>query len=156
MSVNKESYNITDGKKEYFGKLTGNLIYTAESPEDFPTVGDFVLFQSFDDESLAMIHKVLDRKSLLKRKNAGKKIEYQLIAANVDYAIIIQALDKDINVKRLERYIVMIKEFDVEPIVLFSKSDLIDEKEKKRIANRQRLEFQKQTYSLLVIITWKM
>lgn len=133
ISVNKESYNISDGKKEYFGKLTGNMIYSSESPEDFPTVGDFVTFQSFEEESLAIIHKVLDRKSLLKRKSAGKKVEYQLIAANVDYAIVIQALEGDLNMNRLERYIAMINEFNVQPIILFSKSDLISEEEKNRI-----------------------
>ncbi|MCW8850893.1 MAG: GTPase RsgA, partial [Melioribacteraceae bacterium] len=127
ISVNKESYNITDGKKEYFGKLTGNMIYSSESPEDFPTIGDFVTFQSFDEESLAIIHKVLDRKSLLKRKSAGKKVEYQLIAANIDFAIVIQALEGDLNMNRLERYIAMINEFNVQPIILFSKSDLISE-----------------------------
>ena len=133
ISVNKESYNLTDGNKEFFGKLTGNMMYSSESPEDFPTVGDFVTFQSFDEDSLAMIHKVLERKSLLKRKSSGKLIEYQLIAANVDYAIVIQALDGDFNMNRLERYIAMINEFKVQPIILFSKTDLVSEEEKNRI-----------------------
>ena len=133
VSVNKESYKLTDGINEYFGKLTGNMMYSSESPEDFPTVGDFVTFQSFDEESLAMIHKVLERKSLLKRKSSGKLIDYQLIAANIDYAIIIQALDGDTNLNRLERYVSMINEFNVQPIILFSKSDLISEAEKNKI-----------------------
>ena len=133
VSVNKESYNISDGKRDYFAKLTGNMMYSSDSPEDYPTVGDFVKFQSFEEESLAIIHKVLERKSLLKRKTAGKKIEFQLIAANVDYAIVIQALDGDFNMNRLERYIAMINEFKVQPIVLFSKTDLVSEEEKNRI-----------------------
>jgi ribosome biogenesis GTPase len=138
VSVNKESYNINDGVKEYFGKLTGNMMYSSDSPEDFPTVGDFVTFQSFDEESVVMIHKVLERKSLLKRKNAGKKVEYQLIAANVDYAIVIQALEGDFNMNRLERYIAMINEFKVQPIILFSKTDLVSEEEKNRIISETK------------------
>ena len=133
ISINRESYIINDGKNEFFAKLTGNMIYSAESPEDFPTVGDFVLFQNFEDDSLAIIHKVLPRKSLLKRKSAGPKIEYQLIAANVDFAIIMQALDHDFNPKRLERYLAMANELDIEPIILFSKADLINNDQKDKI-----------------------
>ena len=133
ISVNRESYIISDGQQEFFAKLTGNMLYSAESPEDFPTVGDFVLFQNFEDDSLAIIHKMLPRKSLLKRKNAGKKVEYQLIAANVDFAIIIQALDHDFNPKRLERYLAMANEFRIEPIILFSKADLINDDQKDKI-----------------------
>jgi ribosome biogenesis GTPase len=133
ISVNKESFIINNGKQELFTKLTGNLLYSAETAEDFPTVGDFVLFQNFEDDSLAIIHKVLPRKSLLKRKSAGKKVEYQLIAANVDFAIIIQALDQDFNPKRLERYLAMANEFEIEPIILFSKADLINNDQKDEI-----------------------
>ncbi len=133
ISVNKESFVISNSEKEFFAKLTGNMLYTAESPEDFPTVGDFVLFQNFEDDSLAVIHQVLPRKSLLKRKSAGKKVEYQLIAANVDFAIIIQALDHDFNPKRLERYLSMANEFGIEPIILFSKADLINNDQKEKI-----------------------
>ncbi len=138
ITVNKESYNISDGQKEYFTKLTGNLLYSSDSPEDFPTVGDFVLFQSFEDESLAIIHKTLERKTLLKRKNPGKKIEYQLIAANLDFAIIVQSLDNDFNPKRLERYLAMVNEFGIEPIILFSKSDLITEDERNKIIKKTK------------------
>ena len=64
-------------------------------------------------------------KTLLKRKTAGKKVELQLIAANIDSAMIIQSLDSDLNLRRLERYLVMVSESDISPIVLLSKSDLM-------------------------------
>lgn len=133
ITVNKESYIINDGSNEYFARLTGNMLYTSDSPEDFPTVGDFVLFQKFDDDSLTIIHKILERQNLLKRKSSGKKVEYQLIGANIDYAIIIQALDNDFNINRLERYLAMVQEFQVEPILLFSKSDLVNKNDLERI-----------------------
>jgi ribosome biogenesis GTPase len=143
ITVNKESFIINDGEKEFFAKLTGNMLYSAESAEDFPTVGDFVLFQNFEDDSLAIIHKLLPRNSLLKRKSAGKKVEYQLIAANVDFAIIVQALDNDFNPKRLERYLAMTNEFGIEPIILFSKSDLISVDEREKILSGLKLNSQK-------------
>lgn len=139
IAVNKESYNISNGESEFFAKLTGNLMYSSDSPDDFPTVGDFVLYQNFDEDSLAIIHKVLKRRILLKRKSPGKKIEYQLIAANIDYAIIIQALDNDFNVNRLERYLAMVNEFGVEPLIFFSKSDLTNEEEKNKILENIKL-----------------
>jgi len=142
ITVNKESYNISDGSNDYFAKLTGNMLYASDSPEDFPTVGDFVKFQKFEEDSLAIIHKVLERKSLLKRKSSGKKVEYQLIGANIDFAIIIQALDNDFNINRLERYLTMVREFGIEPIILFSKSDLRSANDCKNIIETVKLRVQ--------------
>ena len=99
-----------------------------------PAVGDWVYTQLFDDDSLAIIHDILPRKTLLKRKASGKKVEYQLIAANIDAAIIMQSLDSNFNLRRLERYLVMINEGRITPLIFLSKSDLIseDEIEKKK------------------------
>ena len=92
---------------------------------DFPTVGDWVYVQLFDDDSFAIIHEIFPRRSLLKRKTSGKKIEYQLIAANIDTAIIMQSLDSNFNLRRLERYLVMINESNITPVIFLSKSDLV-------------------------------
>lgn len=62
---------------------------------------------------------------MIKRKAAGKKIDYQLIAANIDIAIIMQALDSNFNIRRLERYLVIVNDNNITPIILLSKSDLI-------------------------------
>lgn len=136
ISVNRESFIINDGTKEYFAKVTGNLMFSAETSLDFPTVGDFVYFQNFDVDSTAIIHKVLERKTLLTRKSPGKKIEFQLIAANVDFAIIIQSLDNDFNTNRLERYLIMVNEFNIKPVILLSKSDLLNSNEVEKISDK--------------------
>ena len=73
----------------------------------------------------SIIHEIIQRKSLLKRKTPGKKIDFQLIAANIDTACIVQSLDDNFNLRRLERYLVMINESNIRPIVLLSKSDLL-------------------------------
>ncbi len=133
ITVNKNSYIIQNGKNEIFAKITGALMFNADSPLDYPAVGDWVYVQVFDDDSFAVIHEILPRKSLLKRKTSGKQIEFQLIAANIDTAMIIQSLDFNYNIRRLERYLVMINESHIHPLVLLSKSDLLaaDEIEKK-------------------------
>jgi ribosome biogenesis GTPase len=125
ISVNKNSFVVSNGEKDIFAELTGKFLFNSDSALDLPTVGDFVYAQLFDDDTLAIIQDILPRKSLLKRKAAGKKIDYQLIAANIDNAIIMQSLDSNFNLRRLERYLVMINENNIIPIILLSKSDLI-------------------------------
>jgi len=89
ISVNKNSFVVSTGFKDVYADLTGKFLFNTDSSLDFPTVGDWVYAQFFDDDSLAIIHDIFPRKSLLKRKTAGKKIEYQRIAANIDTAVII-------------------------------------------------------------------
>ena len=104
-------------------------MYSAASPVDYPAVGDWVLANFYDDNNFSIINEILPRKSLLKRKTPGKKIDFQLIAANIDVAFIVQSLDGNFNLRRLERYLVMINESKIRPIVLLSKSDLLPSEE---------------------------
>ena len=129
ISVNKNSFVVSNGVKDIYAELTGKFLFNSEDPLDLPAVGDWVYAQLFDDDELAIIHDMLPRKSLLKRKASGKKVEYQLIAANIDTAIIMQSLDSNFNLRRLERYIVMINEGKIIPAVFLSKSDLISQEE---------------------------
>ena len=129
ISVNKNSFVVSNGEKDIYAELTGKFLFNSDSALDLPTVGDFVYAQLFDDDSLAIIQDILPRKTLLKRKAAGKKIDYQLIAANINIAIIMQALDSNFNIRRLERYLVIVNDNNITPIILLSKSDLISPEE---------------------------
>ena len=124
-TVDRNSYTVTNGRKDVFAETTGKLMFHADSPLDCPAVGDWVYAQFFDDETFAVIHEILPRRSLLKRKTSGKRIEFQLIAANIDTALIMQSLDSNYNLRRLERYLVMTNEGNIHPVVLLSKSDLL-------------------------------
>lgn len=134
ISVNKNSFVVSNGVKEIYAELTGRFLYNSENSLELPAVGDFVYAQLFDDDELAIIHEILPRRTLLKRKASGKKVEFQLIAANIDTAIIMQSLDSNFNLRRLERYLVMINEGKIIPVIFLSKSDLIstDEIEEKK------------------------
>jgi ribosome biogenesis GTPase / thiamine phosphate phosphatase len=132
ISVHKESYLINKGKTDVFSELAGKLVYSSDSAIHLPTIGDWVYADFYDQESHAIIHDVLPRKTLIKRKTSGKNIDFQLIAANIDYAFIVQSLDQNFNLRRLERYLVMVNESNIQPIVLLSKSDLISENEVKQ------------------------
>lgn len=129
ISVNKNSLVVSNGTNDIYAELTGKFLFDSDSSLDLPAVGDWVYAQLFDDDYLAIIHDVLPRKSLLKRKTPGKKIEHQLIATNIDTAIIMQSLDSNFNLRRLERYLVMINEGKITPAVFLSKSDLISKEE---------------------------
>jgi ribosome biogenesis GTPase len=124
-AAHKNSYLIHNGEASIFSEITGKIKFGASSPLDYPVVGDWVFIQYFDNESLAIIHGILPRRSLLKRKTSGNRIEYQPIASNIDFAFIMQSIDDNFNLRRLERYLVMANESGIQPMVMFSKSDLL-------------------------------
>lgn len=125
VAVNKDNYLLRNESNEVLAEITGKFMFRADSPLDYPAVGDWVYVKYFDNGSFAVIDELFPRKTVLKRKTSGKKIEFQLIAANIDTAFIMQSLDTNFNLRRLERYLAMINESNIRPIVLLSKSDLI-------------------------------
>lgn len=124
IAVDKESYVINGGHGECRAELTGKLMHAASSPLDYPTVGDWVYVRLFDNNTFAVIHGLVPRINLLKRKTVGKAVDIQLIAANIDVAFIVQSVDSNFNLHRLERYLVVAAESKIKPIILLSKSDL--------------------------------
>jgi ribosome biogenesis GTPase len=82
---------------------------------------------------------VLPRKSFLRRKAPGKDIDFQMIAANIDVAFVMQSCHFDFNVRRLERYLVMVREGHIEPVLLLTKIDLVGALELESLIGRIRL-----------------
>ena len=123
--MDRERYLIRNEGEEVQAEPAGKLLFSAESTEDLPCVGDWVLVQYHNGGTLAIIHDVLPRKTFLRRKSAGAQVEYQMIASNIDVAFIVQSCDLNFNVRRMERYLVMVREGHVEPLILLSKSDLV-------------------------------
>ncbi len=128
-AIHKGECEVSDGETTRSAKMTGRMRHRAQSKLDYPTVGDWVLVKDFTDEDFGSIRRVLKRRSELKRKSAGRTTRYQLIAANIDIAFIMQALGPGYNLQRLERYLVMVNESGIEPVVLLSKSDLLTPEE---------------------------
>jgi ribosome biogenesis GTPase len=148
-AVHKDSYLVRNNKSEVLAELAGNFIYSAESSMDLPAVGDWALVQFHNDDTFAIIHGLLPRKSFLRRKTPGKKIDYQMIAVNIDSALIVQACDFDFNLRRLERYLVMVNEGHIEPVLLLTKSDLVSpEKLEQRISEVRQANIQCKVFPL--------
>jgi ribosome biogenesis GTPase / thiamine phosphate phosphatase len=91
-----------------------------------PAVGDWVAARRVDPE-LALIEAVLPRRTTFSRRVAGRTVAEQVIAANVDLAVIVCGLDGDFNVRRLERYLVLARESGADTLIVLNKSDLCDD-----------------------------
>jgi ribosome biogenesis GTPase / thiamine phosphate phosphatase len=123
--VDRERYLVRNEQAEVQAEPAGKLLYAVDSPQDLPSVGDWALVQYHNDGTLAIIHDLLPRRTLLRRKAAGHKVEYQIIAANIDVAFIMQSCDSNFNLRRMERYLVIARDGHIEPRILLSKSDLV-------------------------------
>jgi len=137
ISEHKERYIVKTENAELDAEVTGNLRFTATSREDFPVVGDWVAISSFDN--LAIIHKILPRFSVIKRLAVGQFGDTQIIASNIDCAILVQAIDRDFNINRLERYLTICYASKVTPKIVLTKVDLMDEKQVAEIVKSVKL-----------------
>jgi ribosome biogenesis GTPase len=125
ISEHKDRYVVKTKNGEYNSEVIGNLRFTAESKNDLPAVGDWVAISEYD-ENKALIHSVYPRHSILERKAAGKISQTQIIATNIDYALIIQSVNRDFNINRIERYLTICHSSKIKPIIVLSKIDLIE------------------------------
>ena len=121
----KERYLVFTEYGIFQGEVSGKLLYSTDSNSDFPKVGDWVVLSIFKEDSKVIIYEVLKRRNKFSRQSAGQKIEEQVLAANIDTVFVVQSLDQNYNIKRMERYISMIYEMKAEPVILLNKSDLV-------------------------------
>jgi ribosome biogenesis GTPase len=150
----RERYIVSDGDNEYDAEITGNLRFSASSRADFPAVGDWVAIKIYDSDQ-AIIHKVLPRKSVLARQAVGKFGELQIISSNIDVAFIVQAINNNFNINRLERYLIICYAADIEPVLVISKTDLSSEKEIREAIDSLEKRDKKVKFILLSNITLK-
>lgn len=111
-------------KGEISGKLTGKLRHTCSSKGDFPTVGDWIGFKPSKNKGFVQIQIILERKSTFSRKVAGKRSDQQVIAANIDTILIVNGLDQDFNIRRIERYVTLASESGAVFVIVLNKADL--------------------------------
>ncbi|MBT3251567.1 MAG: ribosome small subunit-dependent GTPase A [Candidatus Marinimicrobia bacterium] len=135
VSEHKDRYVVRSENGDFDSELIGNLRFTAEDRHDFPAVGDWVAFSEFDEDK-ALIHHIYPRKSIIERQAVGKFGQKQIIASNIDYGLIVQAVDNNFNVNRLERYLTICNTSKVKPIIILNKIDLIDESQLNTILSK--------------------
>jgi len=145
-SWEKQGYlaaRVIRGEKNYFrvcssqGDLTvqfaGKIRYKAADRAGLPVVGDWVVVEP-QAGGRGMIHALLPRKSSFSRnlsgsrKNQGKqRFEQQVIAANIDLIFIVSGLDRDFNLRRIERYLTLVGSCGADAVILLNKTDLCDD-----------------------------
>jgi len=108
-----------------FSELRLPQRFGAEAESGQATAGDWVLL----DRGRTRIVRLLDRRSLFKRRAAGRESRIQLIAANVDTLLIVSSCNDDFNVARIERYLALAREAEAEPLLVLTKSDLAEDAE---------------------------
>ncbi|MDD5222007.1 MAG: ribosome small subunit-dependent GTPase A [Patescibacteria group bacterium] len=80
------------------------------------------------DKERAVIHGILPRKTIMKRKYSNKN-DVQVIATNIDVAFVVESIDRDYNLNRLERYFAIAKDGGIKPAIIMNKIDLISKEE---------------------------
>jgi ribosome biogenesis GTPase len=125
--VEREAYLVYSETGELDAEVSGKFRHEAESPADFPAVGDWIAAQPLPGEAKAVIHAVLPRTSKFARKVAGEKTVEQIVAANVDTLFLVCGLDGDFNVARIERYLVPAWDSGAAPVIVLNKADLCDD-----------------------------
>jgi ribosome biogenesis GTPase len=124
-AVDRGAFLIRDQHAETYAELAGKFRFAIKSTIGLPCVGDWVCVQCPASGGPAIIHSVVPRKTFLRRKCPDKTVDFQLIAANIDVAFIVQACGYDFNLARLDRYLVMTNEGAIEPWILLTKTDLV-------------------------------
>lgn len=135
IAEHKESYIVRAEKGEFKAEITGNLRFSAKGREDFPAVGDWVTLTIYDSD-FSIIHKILPRFSLVSRQAVGHFGEIQIIATNIDFGLIVQAVDRDFNINRIERYLTICNSSKISPIILLTKTDLISDQKKNEMLEK--------------------
>jgi len=120
-------YRLYTEQGELNARVRGKLRFESAGPADFPAVGDWVSANRRENDRLVQIHAVLPRRGRFSRKSAGANTEEQVVAANVDTVFLVQGLDHDFNLRRLERYLVAAYESNASPVVVLNKSDLCED-----------------------------
>ncbi len=138
-AVNRGAFLIRNETGELPAELAGKSRFFAGSSTDLPCVGDWAYVQYHNGGSLAVIHGILPRKTFLRRKTPGKNIDFQMIAANIDAALIVQSCHYDFNLHRLDRYLVMASEGHIEPVLVLTKTDLVTPAELEKTVTAIRL-----------------
>jgi ribosome biogenesis GTPase len=123
ISQQRGLWRVAGDFAECWAETSGTMRAAAETGGDWPAVGDWVAAEMLSGGGRPLIHQVLPRRSKFVRKVAGRRLEEQVIAANVDTAFVVMALDNDFNVRRLERYLAQCFESGAKSVVVLNKAD---------------------------------
>ena len=126
--VHRTCYEVISGNGLFQCELTGNMMY-GKSDFELPCTGDWIIFQPFDDNK-GIIVDMLPRERTLYRRKSGTVADKQAIASYIDKAFIVQSLDNNFNVRRIERFMVQLLEENINSVLVLNKADCDFDKRK--------------------------
>lgn len=135
VAVHRETSIVRDAAGDRPAGVSGGFRFAALAHVDFPAVGDWVVL-----DGDAVISAILARRSVFKRMAAdgsrrGSSLDdEQVMAANVDVALLVAGLDNDFNLRRIERYLAIAWSSEITPVVVLNKSDLADDVDGRLVA----------------------
>ena len=124
IAEHRERYVVVGEDGEHSAVLAGRARHTADAREQLPAVGDWVGVSHGSGDGTRVVRFVVPRRGAFIRKTAGEATSAQVVAANVDVALIAAALSGELSSRRLERYLALAWESGAMPIVVLTKSDL--------------------------------
>jgi ribosome biogenesis GTPase len=120
----KDLYAVFSHIGELTAEVAGKFRHNVLLNSDLPAVGDWVAIHPYPQEEKAIIHAILPRKSKVSRKVPGEITEEQVIAANIDTIFIVSGLDRDFNLRRIERYLTFVYNSGANPVIVLNKADI--------------------------------
>lgn len=121
VDAGRDAFVLHDGARQRQARVLPRLLHALQAQEDTLTVGDWVLAQPNEDGELWIATCVPPVTQIARRANDGRR---QLLACNVDTALLVMGLDDDFNPRRLERYIAMVLASGVAPVAVLTKADI--------------------------------
>ena len=129
------------GDFDGWGEVAGKFRHEARTAADFPAIGDWVCVTPSGGAGRAVITRRLERRSTISRKAAGRVVEEQVVAANVDTIFLVTDLGEDLSPRRIERYLTVVREAGAVPVVVLNKTDLSSDPDRDASIVRARLPF---------------
>lgn len=120
----KGLYRISNGTEVRTAVVSGKYRYGVQTVSDYPAVGDYVIAEWPEGDGNAVITGLFPRRSCFIRKAAGTGNREQVVAANIDTVFICMSLNKNFNIRRLERYLSIAYDSGATPVAVLTKADL--------------------------------
>jgi ribosome biogenesis GTPase / thiamine phosphate phosphatase len=120
----KGLYRVSEEGGTYLAEVSGRMQHGAEGRMDFPAIGDWAVTKRRPGEKRAAIVAILPRATLLLRKVAGPRVSQQILAANLDTVFIVGSLNRELNLRRIERYLALAWQSGARPVIVLNKADL--------------------------------
>ncbi|MBA4136299.1 MAG: ribosome small subunit-dependent GTPase A [Opitutus sp.] len=144
----KGFWEVTTPDTARLAECTGKFLNETTAISDMPAVGDWVAIEPLaGDDTRALIHGVLPRRTKFSRKAAGERDIEQVVAANIDTVFLVSSLDANFNLRRIERYLAAARSSGAQPVVVLNKSDLTRE------AAERRTEVETITRDVPIVVT---